>query len=101
MFYPASDLEANYLAMSDGHARYTPSGGGRVVVFPVMFSTPTDTVLGGDAQSDQIQLRYLASTLVGARRGDSIIFGGAQYRLRKDPEKVLDGQELIMSVERI
>lgn len=87
--------------MSDGAATVTPSGGGRGVSVLVMCDSPTETVLGGDAQSDELTLRCLSADLPNARRGDLVTWQGARYRLRRDPEKLLDAREQRLALERV
>jgi hypothetical protein len=101
MFFPDDDLREAYTVMSDGVASVTPLAGGRPSDIRVMWETPTETILGGDAQSDEMRLRCMASELPSARRGDLVVWQGARYRLRRDPEKLIDGRELRLALERV
>lgn len=101
MFFPFEDLRRTYAVMSDGSATVTPAAGGRAVSVLVMCDSPTETVLGGDAQSDELTLRCLTSDLPAARRGDLVTWQGGKYRLRRDPEKLIDAREQRLALERV
>lgn len=101
MFFPPEDLRRAYVVMSDGSATVTPAGGGRGVAVLVMCESPTETVLGGEAQSDELQLRCLTEDLPNARRGDLVTWRGGRYRLRRDPDKLIDGREQRLALERV
>lgn len=101
MFFPSGDLARAFVFMADGYADVTPAAGGRPERVAVMCEAQTENVLGGDAQSDEMRLRCLASALPAARRGDLVQWQGVRYRLRRDPEQIIDGRELRLALERI
>lgn len=101
MFFPSGDLARAFAFMADGVAVVTPAAGGRPARIAVMYEAQTENVLSGDAQSDEMRLRCIAVDLPAARRGDLVQWQGASYRLRRDPERIVDGRELRLALERI
>lgn len=83
---------------------WTPSGGGATVSTSVRFKSPDIDVAIGTAQTPDYTMAFPASWLPGIKEGEivtisNVAISGAivpsvNFKLRGDPEQLLDGTEM-------
>ena len=79
---------------------HLPAAGGASTSFRAVLDQPGAEVLGGEMITVQYELRYPASSLPHAVRGDAFVVGATRYIAKEDPLPLAAGSELVVPLRR-